>query len=38
MVEELELRTSIKAFPERRVTEITDPDLFITPSVPIREV
>jgi len=31
MVEELELRTSIKGFPERRVTGITDPDLFYYP-------
>jgi len=31
MVEELELRTSIKAFPERRVTTIADPDIFYYP-------
>jgi hypothetical protein len=31
MAEELELRTSIKAFPERRVTTITDPEIFYYP-------
>lgn len=31
MAEELELRTSIKAFPERRVTTIADPDIFYYP-------
>jgi hypothetical protein len=31
MVEELELRTSIRAFPQRRVTTVADPDLFFYP-------
>jgi len=31
MVEELELRTSIKASPQRRVTTIADPELFFYP-------
>jgi hypothetical protein len=31
MVEEVELRTSIRALPERRVTTVADPDLFFYP-------